>query len=189
MKRILALTLCLAGTAVGQTVTPWEAGVPFIDPGGTVLDNVDGVIPWSQVVITGLVNVAALGAYPVHYSVKDSSGNEGIADRQVSVRDTKPPVITLKGANPTIIVQGTPLSSIELGAIATDSFAGAVPVAMMVSNAFGVVLPAGLDTTQLGTYILTYAAKDPSGNAAVVIKRTVKIVAPPDTTKPVITLK
>ena len=179
MKRIVILILGFAALAMGQTVTPWEAGVAWVEPGGTVQDNYDGVIPWSNVVVTGPVDVAKPGTYPVHYSVRDSSGNEGVADRTVTVADTRPPVLVLRTTAVVTLVAGTPLWGLNLGAVATDAFAGAVPV----------VMAGAVSNTRPGTYVLTFNATDPSGNKAVAITQTVIVTAPPDTTNPVITLK
>jgi hypothetical protein len=79
-----------------DVITIWEAGTVWVDPGATALDNVDGDIT-AKIIVTGTVNVAALGTYVITYNVKDAAGNPAkVATRTVRVVDTKPPIITLK---------------------------------------------------------------------------------------------
>ena len=87
--------------------------------------------------------------------------------------DVTKPVITLKGDNPMELIQGTAYS--EPGATATDDVDGKVTVTITGS----------VDKDTVGTYTLTYTAKDSAGNTAV-STRTVKVS--PDTTPPTVTL-
>jgi hypothetical protein len=50
-------------------------GTPFIDPGATVLDDKDSGL---AVVISGAVNINALGSYTLTYSATDSDGHQAI---------------------------------------------------------------------------------------------------------------
>jgi len=89
--------------------------------------------------------------------------------------DTTPPVITLNGdANLTLNVGDT---YTEPDAIAIDDRDGNVSV-----NIDGVV-----DTSKVGTYTITYTAIDKAGNSSRK-QRAIRVVLPPDTTPPVITL-
>jgi len=92
-----------------------------------------------------------------------------------TTNDTIKPVITLNGANPMELTQGTAYS--EAGATATDDRDGTVTVTISGS----------VDVNTVGSYTITYKAKDSTGNEATAT-RTVNVVLPPDTTKPVITL-
>jgi len=87
--------------------------------------------------------------------------------------DTTAPVITLNGANPATVIQGA--TYVEAGATATDDTDGTVAV----------VITGTVDTNTLGSYTVTYTARDAANNSAVVT-RTVNVV--PDTIEPVITL-
>ncbi len=90
--------------------------------------------------------------------------------------DTIPPVITLKGdANITLKVGDT---YTEAGATAVDDRDGNVSVDVSGS----------VDTSKVGTYTLTYTAKDKANNTSQK-SRVVHVVLPTDTTPPVITLK
>ena len=86
--------------------------------------------------------------------------------------DIVAPVITLTG-NATV--------TIELGAIYTDAGATATDL----SGDITVTTSGTVDTSTIGSYIITYTATDASGNEATAVVRTVNVV---DTTAPVITV-
>lgn len=73
-------TITLKGN---KTITLY-LGNAYIDPGYTATDNCDGDIT-SNVVKSGSVNVNKLGTYKITYTVKDSSGNQTIVERDVKV--------------------------------------------------------------------------------------------------------
>jgi hypothetical protein len=108
------------------------------------------------------VSLAASGGYTV--VVTNSDGSAISPEATLNVVDTIPPVITLLGADPMQVVQGT--SFADPGAAADDSCAGSVPV-----TASGAV-----NTSVVGTYTVSYEATDPSGNSAT-NTRTVLVVA------------
>lgn len=85
--------------------------------------------------------------------------------------DRTPPTITLRGANPMTVAQGSAFA--DPGASATDNVDGTDPVTVSGS----------VNTAALGTYTLTYTATDRAGNAATAT-RTVNVT---DQTPPVIT--
>lgn len=186
MKRLMWLPIAvLCATVHADSITTyWEAGVtPYVDRGATALDNVDGDIT-VKIVTTGIaaVNPGVLGTYPVTYNVSDSSGLAADpAIRTVIVQDTRPPVITPKGNAlqwPVMTVtRGTVF--VDPGATAMDSFSGARLVTAVST----------VNTAVVGSYTVTYTATDGSGNAAAPIVRTVNVVAPADTMKPVITIR
>ena len=148
-------------TIIGANPIEVELGNTYTGPGATS----DG---GETVTITGTVDTATVGTYTITYSAKDDSGNTGTATRTVNVVDNTPPVITVTGDNPMTVELGDPYS--ELGA---------------TSNGGETVTPTGsVDTSELGTYIITYSATDASGNIGTVT-RTVNVV---DTTAPIITL-
>ena len=80
--------------------------------------------------------------------------------------DMTPPVITLLGDNPQIIMTGTAYT--ELGATAIDDVDGDISE-LIVINANAV------DISTAGSYSVTYDVTDSSGNAAHTISRTVSI--------------
>lgn len=146
-----------------------ECGTGYVEPGATATDACDGVgVP---VTISGTVS-SAKGSYTVAYTAKDSAGNKSTCTRTVKVVDTTPPVITLNGAATVTVECGTGYT--ELGALATDTCDGPVPVTT-----------SGSVSGAKGTYTVTYTATDSSGNTA---NATRKVIIS-DSTAPVITLK
>jgi hypothetical protein len=90
------------------------------------------------------------------------------------VVDTTKPVISLVGDNPQTVECHTAYA--ELGATATDTCAGDLTSAIVVTGTVNANSP--------GTYTVTYSATDPNHNTGTAT-RTVNVV---DTTKPVVTL-
>jgi len=163
-------------TITGGTPVTIYVGSTYTDQGATAIDDVDG--PISATTTSNNVNPNVIGTYQVVYSATDAAGNTSTATRTVNViarpADTIPPVITLNGGTPITITQGSAYT--ELGATATDNVDGTDPV-----------VPSGtVDTTTVGTYIITYTATDAAGNTASTT-RTVNVVAV-NTTAPVITV-
>ena len=160
-------------TILGSDPAVVLVGTGYTDGGATAVDVVDGSVP----VVADLsdVDTSQLGVYQVTYDASDSSGNDApTATRMVQVIDTNAPIITLLGPNPQFIELGDPY--VELGAVAVDDIDGSVSV---------VVDAGGVDTSQIGTYPVTYDAVDSSGNPAVTMTRTVEVI---DVTPPVINL-
>ena len=150
-------------------------GTAYTELGATATDDRDATV---KVTTTGSVDVTKVGTNTITYKAKDSAGNEASVTRTVNVvlaPDTTKPVMTLNGANPLELTEGTAYT--ELGATATDDRDATVTVTTSGS----------VDVTKVGTYTITYKAVDSAGNEASVT-RTVNVVLAPDTTKPVITL-
>ncbi|KZN35779.1 BspA family leucine-rich repeat surface protein [Pseudoalteromonas luteoviolacea] len=103
------------------------------------------------------------------------NSSSGVTSPQSNV-DTTAPVITINGSKSVTLMLGE--SYTELGAYATDNKDGEVSVGVSGT----------LNLNQVGTYTLTYSATDSAGNT-VSVQRTISIVAPNDTTAPIVTLK
>ena len=136
-----------------------QAGTAYRDPGYSCTDDTDGTL---TPVVTGTVDTDRPGTYTIIYTCTDSSDNISIATRTVTViamdadppEDTTPPTITINGDNPLTITVGSTYT--DDGATCTDETDGTLtPVAT------GTV-----DTDRPGTYTITYACTDGSGNAA-----------------------
>ncbi len=88
-------------------------------------------------------------------------------------KDTVPPVITLKGDNPMVVTQGAAFS--DPGATAVDDVDGSVSVKVAGS----------VESSTIGSYTLTYTAKDSAGNKARATRTVeVKDLTPPTFTSP-----
>lgn len=89
-----------------------------------------------------------------------------LTNNGLTLNDITPPVITLKGANPKTIIESEIYT--EPGATAVDDRDGDV----------NVIITGDIDTSTIGTYIVTYNAEDAAGNQARKT-RTVYVVASP----------
>lgn len=106
--------------------------------------------------LRGAVNSDVPGAYAWFYSTTNAVGSVAIAKRTVFVTDTKPPVLTLLGANPSNLDVG--ISFLDPGATASDSCAGDLTASIVRTGTVNANVP--------GRYTLTYTVTDPSGNTA-----------------------
>jgi len=154
----------------------------YNEPGYTATDNKDGNLTDSVVVNSSAINTNVIGSYSVVYSVSDNASNSATATRIVNVSaapDTTPPVITLLGANPIEVVQGTTYN--EPGYTATDNVDGIITGLVVVDLS-------AVNPNVVGSYPITYNVSDQASNAALTVTRTVTVTTAPDTTPPTITL-
>jgi hypothetical protein len=162
-------------TVVGQNPATVALGAAYVDEGATAADDVDGDLT-GQIVTDNPVDTSTAGTYTVTYTVADASGNGATATRTVNVVivDTTPPVITLEGSDPETVEGGSTYT--DAGATATDLVDGDLTDQISVGS--------DVDTSQVGSYTVTYSVTDASGNTATAT-RTVDVV---DTTPPTITV-
>jgi uncharacterized repeat protein (TIGR03803 family) len=117
------------------------------------------------------------GSAEFEIQYKDLVGNPGVTGSsttdasQVTV-DTKPPIITLNGAQ--LIVLEAASGYLEQGASAFDALAGDVSNTIQLSGNVNTMVP--------GSYQVTYSARDLAGNTASQL-RTIQVV---DTTSPLV---
>ena len=167
-------------TLFGNTTMWYESAVDWMDPGYYAFDTLDGNIT-SKVDITGTVDVWAPSGTPfeLYYNVKDRAGNAAVErTRHVTMLDTIPPVITLKGASTMSHEGATPW--VDPGWTAWDNLNGDLTNQVVVGgNPVNVMSPVGT------TFTITYNVHDVAGNKAEERTREVYIV---DTTPPVLTL-
>jgi len=160
-------------TLQGDLVYHTTLGQPYVDPGFTATDNIEGDIS-SRVVVGPIPDISKLGYYKVKYYVTDNYGNvSDTAYRLVQVEiNTIQPTLELLG--PTNITMEVYSSFNETGYTAKD-FQG------NLLNQY-VVRGGNLDTAKLGTYTVLYSVTDAFNNKATA-SRTITVV---DTKKPVI---
>ena len=163
-------------TLKGEQSVTINAGETYTDVGATAHDAVDGDIS-KAVETTGAVDANKPGVYTIIYSVKDNSGNAAVSVvRTVRVVDAVVPVLTLKGEQSVTINAGETYT--DVGATAHDAVDGDISKAVETTGA--------VDANKPGVYTIIYSVKDNSGNAAVSVVRTVRVV---DAVVPVLTLK
>ena len=164
---------------LGSSPVNIELNGAYTDDGATATDNYDdNATLTAQINLSGTVDNTVVGSYTLTYNVSDSSNNQATPiSRVVNVEDNIKPVITLLGDSTISIEVGTNFT--DPGVVATDNYDNDSSVTGLIS------VSGSVDTSNLGTYLLTYSVSDSSGNAADSVERTVQIV---DTTSPIISL-
>lgn len=104
---------------------------------------------------------------PVLASEQAESAEEGIVAGASTSEDHIPPVITVLGANPVYVKQGSTYH--DLGATAVDNGSSIVDIVVFDLDI--------VDINTIGVYFITYKAYDQNGNIAMA-KRTVLVEAP-----------
>lgn len=161
-------------TLIGGAILNTQVNQPFVDPGATALDALDGDVS-ASIVVDGFVDSSTMGAYELSYTASDAANNVSLpVIRAVHVLDLAAPVITILGDNPLTHEAATEYT--DPGATALDDVDGDVTEAIQTVNE--------VNTSNLGTYSVTYAVSDGAGNQAEAV-RTVEVV---DTTPPVIVI-
>ncbi|PGK52161.1 hypothetical protein CN918_30685 [Priestia megaterium] len=140
--------------------------------GVTAKDDGDGDVT-KDITISGSVNAKIKGNYTLTYSVKDSSGNQSVIKRIITVQapDTTKPVIS--GATDKTVTINTPFDS-KAGVTAKDNLDGDLTKALSVTG--------NVNTKVKGVYTLTYTVKDKAGNTATLTRK----ITVADNVKPVI---
>ncbi len=137
-----------------------EVGTEFVDPGVVFTDNYDDTV---TVYSKDVIETDFVGRTSIFYSVTDSFGNTNRVERLVYIKDTTGPVITLNGERVIILEAGKIYE--ELGGLVDDNYDTDVELNVKSS----------VNTGSVGTYYVTYNAKDSFGNDAVEVVRTVHI--------------
>jgi large repetitive protein len=158
----------------GTSPVTVECGAAYADAGATANDACDGDLT-ASIVTVNPVNANVVGVYTVTYNVTDASSNVAAeVTRTVNVVDTTAPVITLLGSALVIVNLNDPYT--DAGATAADACDGDLTASIVVTGDV-------VDTSAVGTFIVTYNVTDAAGLAAVEVTRTVEVV---DVTQPYI---
>ena len=143
-----------------------ELGVTITDNGNDVSSNV--------IITNGTVDTSSVGTHTILYDYTDIGGNAAPQlSRTVTIVDNIAPVITLTGSSTVTHDAGTTYT--DAGASATDNVDGSITLGAPTST---------VNTSQIGTYTVTYTATDTAGNSSTAT-RIVNVV---DNTLPVITV-
>lgn len=153
----------------------WSYAFGYNDPGVTWTDSVDGS---GRILLasSGSVDITTPGTYILEYTYTNSRGTGATVTRTVNVvnADSIAPVVTLVGSGTVRIPQGTIWS--DSGATWIDNMDGTGSISVASSGS--------VNSSVIGTYILTYRKIDAAGNTGSV-NRTVIVT---DITPPVLTL-
>jgi len=160
----------LNGTQVMET----EINKPFIDPGVTATDNIEGNVS-SRYQRIGNVDITKVGPNYLKYIVTDYYGN---------VSDTlyRTVFVILNQTGPTLTLNGPSQQYVEVynrypenGAVARDNQNNLIP-----SN--NIIITSNVDTAKLGIYNVNYRVTDAFGKSA----SANRLVTVGDSTRPVI---
>lgn len=143
-----------------------EAGTQFEEPGFSADDNYDGDLT-EKVEKNNDIDTCTKQDVTITYSVKDSSGNESVANRTVHIVDTTPPQITLTQGSTCYVKCGT--EYMEAGYYAEDICDGDITDKVQVTG--------DVNTRECGSYTVSYKVSDSSGNTAEAV-RTVRVYKP-----------
>ncbi|MCA0426045.1 MAG: DUF5011 domain-containing protein [Bacteroidetes bacterium] len=160
----------LNGTQVMET----EINKPFIDPGVTATDNIEGNVS-SRYQRIGNVDITKVGPNYLKYIVTDYYGNvsDTLYRTVFVVLNQTGPSISLKGPSQQYVEVYN--SFIDSGVVARDNQGNDI--------SFNVLVEGIVDTTKLGQYSRLYSITDAFGKNATVNR----LVVVGDTTRPVIT--
>lgn len=148
-----ALSISLNGAA---TVT-LECGQRFGDPGASAINGSGQSIDVTVTYSGGFdPDAPAVGSYTATYTATEDP-NSVSTTRTINVTDTEGPAITIDGANPYRIQQGSCSPFVDPGVSAFDSCAGPKPVTSSISGPGGAT---SVNTAIAGTYTVTYTATD-----------------------------
>ena len=133
-------------------------------------------------IAAGVENISAVDIYELNAIVREVEAEDVDTPEELNalartLMDTTAPVITLIGLSSIDITKGS--SYVDAGATALDDRDGDIS-----SN---IVMTGSVDTSNVGTYTITYSVEDEAGNSTEK-SRTVNVVIELDTTAPVITL-
>ncbi|KRT57715.1 protein of unknown function (DUF5011) [endosymbiont of Ridgeia piscesae] len=155
-------------TLEGDNPVAIEAGTPFIDPGASAEDDVDGDIT-DRILVDGEVDVETAGSYQLTYTVSDSAGNTATVIRTVDVVAASAPIIALLGDNPYEVELGVEFS--DPGATANDAFDGDISDRIEVTGS--------VDSGSVGSYMLVYSVSDNAGNSTEEMRTVLVVENPP----------
>jgi len=163
-------------TIIGDNPAVLNIGDHYTDAGATAYDDRDGNV---SVATSYSFNTGVAGVYEVTYTAQDKAGNRATAKRSVLVKkstynspDTTPPLITLLGANPFIVMRSE--TFVDPGVIVVDDRDGQL----------GYKMQHNVNVYKLGEYTVTYRAEDKAGNSAEA-NRTVYVKDPKGNREPI----
>ncbi len=138
-------------TLDGSEKITLKQGQSYTDPGVSAKDDRLGQI---KIITTGKVDTDKAGTYTITYTAIDAAGNKASVVRTIVVEDTEKPVIRLNGDIHLRLTVGESYN--EPGATASDNVDGTIDA----------VISGQVDTSKIGTYVITYRATDQAGNTA-----------------------
>ncbi len=132
-----------------------ECGSTFTDPGATAVNGTGQPV---EVVVSGpaIDRDTDPGTYTLTYTATEDPNSVSV-ERTVIVADTTAPTISIDGANPYRIQEGSCSPFVDPGVSASDGCSGPKPVTTSISGPGGAT---AVNPAVAGTYVVTYTATD-----------------------------
>ncbi|MEG1705637.1 MAG: DUF5011 domain-containing protein, partial [Clostridia bacterium] len=135
----------------------------YTELGATAVDNKGNKLDAIVIDITN-IKLDVVGTYKVIYTVSDKDGLTRIVERIVNVVDTTKPTIKLNGNKEINVELGS--TYLDAGAVVTDNY----------DKDTNITGKHNIDTKVVGTYTVTYNAKDTNNNKADEVTRIVHVI-------------
>jgi len=160
----------------GPTTETLECAQRYGDPGATAINGSGQPLDVTVTYTGGFdPDSPAVGTYTATYTATEGA-NSVSTNRTLNVTDTEGPAITVSGANPYRIQQGSCSPFVDPGASAFDSCAGPKAVTTSISGPGGAT---SVNTGVAGTYTVTYTATDGT-NQSTATRSVIVGTFPPD---------
>jgi PKD repeat protein len=151
-------------TITGPSQVYVEVYNKYNEPGYVARNN-QGIEISGQVIVTSNLDTSKLGTYSLNYSVTDAFGLSANGQRAVVVGDSTRPVVTPK-ANPTIHQVGTAIDLTKIVTVTDNYWTGSF---------ITLTIQGSVDVNSVGSYYVSYVARDNSGNLSNLVMVEVKV--------------
>jgi hypothetical protein len=143
-------------TLTGSANPNLPFGQPYVEPGFTAHDGIDGDLS-ADIVVTGRINPFVPGIQTITYTVVDRSGNRASVARNVRVVDATDPVFT--GSNELAFTSPPATTDIYRGLLAEDPEQGSLSHRIKL-------ISGSVNWGQAGSYPLEFQVSDAAGNTS-----------------------
>ena len=148
-RRVIVISNSSQIILTGPTDVVIECGESFIDPGAVAFDSLGNDIS-NEIIVTDNVNYSSPGTYTIDYQVKETESHPALhAVRNITIQDTKPPIL---------ILIGPPQITIPCNSTWADP--GYIAFDQCSLNNIRVNVIGSVNTTYTGTYTITYKVYD-----------------------------
>ena len=157
-------------TLQGSSKVTVDYGITYVDPSPAVTATDAGGEDITITTVGLPVDTTVLGTHTISYTATNTSNLSATVHRKVTVADPHFPDIRLLGTTPTTVQIDS--HYIDAGATATDYIDGTIPADQIITTST-------VDTSQVGTYTVTYTVTDAEGNTSKKIRTVIVKDEPP----------
>jgi len=156
-------------TLNGSSKVTVDYGITYVDPSPAVTATDAGGEDITITTVGLPVDTMVLGTHTISYTATNTSNLSATVHRKVTVADPHFPDIRLNGTTPTTVEKYS--HYIDAGATATDAVDGTITHLIKTIST--------VDTSQVGTYTVTYTVTDAEGNTSKKIRTVIVKDEPP----------